>query len=59
MFEEMTGQPVTQLVTIITDQEGGSQIFVEHRDEWIGEFIALRDAYELELQGNAPSEESA
>jgi len=59
MFEEMTGQPVTQLVTIITDQEGGSQIFVEHRDEWIGEFIALRDAYELELQGNVPSEESA
>ena len=59
MFEEMTGQPVTQLVTIITDQEGGSQIFVEHRDEWIGEFIALRDAYELELQSNTSSKESA
>lgn len=48
MFEEMTGMPVTQLVTIVTDQEGGSQVFVEHRDEWIGEFIELRDQYERE-----------
>ena len=53
MFEEMTGQPVTQLVTIVTDQEGGSQVFVEHRDEWIGGFLELRDQYELELQSSA------
>lgn len=50
MFEEMTGTPITQLVTVVTDQEGGSQVFLEHRDEWIGEFIKLRDDYELELQ---------
>ena len=48
MYEEMTGQPITQLVTVVTDQEGGSQVFIEHRDEWIGEFIVLRDQYEEE-----------
>ena len=52
MYEEMTGTPVTQLVTVITSSEGNSQVFVEHRDEWIGGFVELRDAYELELQGN-------
>jgi len=53
MFEEMTGIPVTQLVTIITTQEGESQVFIEHRDEWVGEFLKLRDQYELELQDSA------
>lgn len=48
MYEEMTGQPITQLVTVVTDQEGGSQVFIEHRDEWIGEFLELRDQYEEE-----------
>jgi genome maintenance exonuclease 1 len=51
MFEEMTSIPVTQLVTVITDQEGGCSVFIEHRDEWIDDFIKLRDSYELELQG--------
>lgn len=46
MFEEMTGTPITQLVTVITSQEGDSQVFIEHRDEWIPEFIKLRDEYE-------------
>ena len=46
MFEEMTGQPVSQLVTIITSAEGDSQVFIEDRDEWIPEFIKLRDQYE-------------
>lgn len=60
MFEEMTGLSVTQLVTVITTEEGESQVFIEHRDEWIGEFIKLRDEYEqrrehsvLELQSSA------
>lgn len=56
MFEEMTGLPVTQLVTVITTQEGGSQVFIEHRDEWIGEFIKLREEYALELQNNVQTE---
>jgi len=51
MFEEMTGQPITQLVTVVVSQEGECQVFIEHRDDWIGEFIDLRDQYELELQG--------
>ena len=46
MYEEMTGVPVTQLVTVITSSEGDSQVFVEHRDEWIGGFQELRDEYE-------------
>lgn len=57
MFEEMTGTPVSQLVTVITTQEGESQVFVEHRDEWVDEFIKLRDSYEQELQSRAPTEE--
>jgi len=48
MFEEMTGIPVTQLVTVITSSEGDSQVFVEHRDEWVPEFIKLRDDYEAQ-----------
>jgi hypothetical protein len=54
MYEETTGTPVTQLVTVITSSEGHSQVFVEHRDEWIGGFLELRNAYELELQSNVP-----
>lgn len=60
MFEEMTGQAVTQLVTVVTTEDGDSQVFVEHRDDWIGEFIKLRDEYEqrreqgdLELSSSA------
>lgn len=48
MFEEMTGIPVTQLVTVITSSEGDSQVFIEHRDEWVPEFIKLRDDYEAQ-----------
>ncbi len=49
MYEETTGTPITQLVTVITSSEGHSQVFIEHRDDWIGGFLELRDAYELEL----------
>lgn len=33
MFEERTGQPITQLVVLIAG-DCGSQVFVEHRDNW-------------------------
>jgi len=46
MFEEMTGTPIKKLVTVITSSEGDSQVFVEHRDDWVGGFVELRDAYE-------------
>lgn len=36
MWEERTGMPITQLVTLISvDGEDKPQIFVEHRDNWI------------------------
>ena len=36
MFEERTGLPITQLVTIISvDGANEPQIFVEHRDNWV------------------------
>jgi len=50
MFEENTGIPVSQLVTVITNQEGTCQVFVEKRDEWIDKFIDLRNEYERGVQ---------
>lgn len=34
-FEERTKMPITQLVTIISVDEGECQVFVEHRDNWV------------------------
>ena len=33
MWEERTGMPITQLVTVIAGDEG-NQVFIEHRDNW-------------------------
>lgn len=33
MWEERTGMPITQLVTVIAGDEG-PQVFIEHRDNW-------------------------
>jgi genome maintenance exonuclease 1 len=35
MWEERTGQPITQLVTIIAVDESSPQVFIEHRDNWV------------------------
>ena len=35
MWEERTGRPITQLVTIISVDNHEPQIFVEHRDTWV------------------------
>lgn len=51
MFEERTGIPVQKLVTLVAYPEG-TQMFVEKRDNWIGQFKHLRDQYELELQSH-------
>jgi len=46
MFEERTGIPVSRLVILMTvDDEPEASVFVEKRDDWIGEFIELREAY--------------
>lgn len=48
MFEEMTGMPVSRLITVISTEEGETQVFNEKRDDWIGKFIELRDQFEAE-----------
>lgn len=41
-FEERTKKPITQLVTIITVDGDEPQVFVEHRDNHIRDFMQLR-----------------
>jgi len=46
MFEERTGIPVSRLVILMTvDDEPEASVFIEKRDDWIGEFMELREAY--------------
>jgi len=44
-WEERTGMPITQLVTIVAVDEGGSQVFIEHRDDWTQELIKTIEKY--------------
>ena len=57
MFEERTNIPVTKLVTLVA-YNGGTQMFVEKRDDWIGKFIELREMYDTQLQSMLSSNES-
>lgn len=50
MFEELTGQPITNLVILIAVDDNPPQVFVEHRDKWIHKLIDTRKQYE-ELYG--------
>lgn len=43
-YEELTGIPIRQLVTIITSVEG-AQVVVEDRNDHIHKFIEVRNAY--------------
>ena len=53
MWEERTGQPITQLVTIISvDGKDQPQIYVEHRDNWIN---TLRDTIKKYNEENSSS----
>ena len=46
MFEELTGIPVSQLVIIMAvDDEKEPLVFIEKRDDWINEFISVREDY--------------
>jgi ATP-dependent exoDNAse (exonuclease V) beta subunit len=60
MFEERTGIPVKKLVTAVAYDEpnGGTQLFVENRDDWIDRFIELREMYDTQLQSMLQSDES-
>lgn len=44
-FEERTGIPVSRLVIIMAVDDEQPLIFKEKRDDWIGQFIELREAY--------------
>ena len=46
MWEERTGMPIEQLVTIIAVDDEDPQIFIETRDKWIGKLIETVELYE-------------
>lgn len=48
MWEERTGIPITQLVTIMAVDDNPPQVFIEHRDTWSQQLIDLIDQYKRE-----------
>ena len=44
-WEERTGIPITQLVTIISVDDAPAQIFIEHRDDWDKELMKAIQEY--------------
>jgi hypothetical protein len=45
MWEERTGMPITQLVTIIAVDNEDPQVFIEHRDDWAEELLKTIELY--------------
>jgi len=45
MWEERTGMPITQLVTIIAVDDNPPQVFVEHRDTWAPKLVETIHEY--------------
>lgn len=45
MWEELTKRPITQLVVLMAIEDENARVFVEHRDNWIKDFIKLRSEY--------------
>ena len=48
MWEERTGQPITQLVVLIAVDNEEPQVFIEHRDNWVKPLLDVIDQYKLE-----------
>ena len=44
-WEERTGQPITQLVTIISVDDAPAQVFIEHRDNWDKKLLKTIEKY--------------
>ncbi len=44
-WEERTGIPITQLVTIISVDDAEPQVFIEHRDNWDRELVKVIQQY--------------
>lgn len=51
MVEELTDLKIKKLVTIITTDDGFTQVFIESPNKWIGEFKTLRKAF-FEINGS-------
>lgn len=45
MWEERTGVPIVNLVTIITVDNESPQVFVEHRDNWVPKLLETINEY--------------
>ena len=45
MWEERTGMPITQLVTLITIDNEEPQVFIEHRDNWTKTLLETINEY--------------
>lgn len=52
MWEERTGIPITQLVTIISVDGHAPQVFIEHRDNWVRPLIDTISQYNSENSHN-------
>jgi hypothetical protein len=48
MWEERTGRPITQLVTIISVDNSEPQVFIEHRDNWVRPLLETIEKYKEE-----------
>jgi hypothetical protein len=48
MYEERTGIPVSQLVTLIAVDEKPAQVFVEKRDLWSDRLLEVIEQYNEE-----------
>jgi hypothetical protein len=48
-WEERTGIPITQLVTIISVDNDDPQVFIEHRDNWDKELIKTIGEYKEQV----------
>lgn len=44
-WEELTGKPITQLVTLMAVEDEEPLVFIEHRDSWIRPFFELRKLF--------------
>lgn len=53
MWEERTGRPITQLVTIISVDNHEPQIFIEHRDNWVRPLRDTISQYNEENSANS------
>ena len=47
-WEELTGEPIQQLVTVVANESAPPQIFVDKRDNWIYGFINIRKEFQID-----------